>query len=111
VQARSFGARRHLIEAPLRELDLDTTPRLGWVRDPRLVEPEPISDEIADDIVATFESSKRRLLIVGEPGSGKTMAAYSLIEYLDKTEGAAGRLPLLVNLSAWEAQETFEALT
>jgi predicted ATPase with chaperone activity len=31
-------------------------------------------------IVAAFESSKRRLLIVGEPGSGKSMAAYSLIE-------------------------------
>jgi hypothetical protein len=37
------------------------------------------------------------------------MAAYSLIEHLDKTEGAAGRIPLLLNLSAWEAQDTFEA--
>src|ERR687890_181168 len=109
VQARSYGTRRNLIEAPLRELDLDITPRLGWVRDPRLIEPEPISESIADDIVAAFESSKRRLLIVGEPGSGKTMAAYSLIEYLDETEGAEGRVPLLVNLSAWEAQETFGA--
>jgi hypothetical protein len=36
VQARSYGARRNLIEAPLRELDLDVTPRVGWVRDPRL---------------------------------------------------------------------------
>jgi NACHT domain len=109
VQARSYGARRNLIETPLRELELDVTPRLGWVRDPRLVEPEPVSEKIADDIVAAFESSKRRLLIVGEPGSGKTMAAYSLIEYLDEREGAEGRVPLLVNLSAWEAQETFEA--
>src|SRR5918998_457610 len=109
VQARSYGARRQLIEAPLRELDLDIIPRLGWVRDPRLIEPEPLSESIADDIVAAFESSKRRLLLVGEPGSGKTIAAYSLIEYLDETEGAAGRVPLLVNLSAWEAQETFEA--
>src|SRR5215211_4097560 len=110
VQARSYGTRRNLIEAPLRELDLDITPRLGWVRDPRLIEPKPLSESIADDdIVAAFESSKRRLLLVGEPGSGKTMAAYSLIEYLDQTEGAEGRVPLLVNLSAWEAQETFEA--
>ncbi len=67
VQARSYGTRRDLIEAPLRELDLDITPRLGWVRDPRLVEPEPLSERIADDIVAAFESSKRRLLLVGEP--------------------------------------------
>jgi hypothetical protein len=109
VQARSYGTRRNLIEAPLRELDLDITPRVGWVRDPRLIQPEPLSEQIPDDIVATLESSKRRLLIVGEPGSGKTMAAYSLIEYLDEREGAAGRVPLLVNLSAWEAQENFEA--
>src|SRR5215218_3915178 len=109
VQARSYGTRRNLIEAPLRELGLDITPRMGWVRDPRLLEPEPVSEQIPDDIVAAFESSKRRLLLVGEPGSGKTMAAYSLIEYLDETEGAEGRVPLLVNLSAWEAQETFEA--
>jgi hypothetical protein len=107
VQARSYGARRQLIEAPLRELDLDITPRLGWVRDPRLVEPEPPSEKVAADIVAAFESSKRRMLIVGEPGSGKTIAAYSLIEYLDNTEGDQ-RIPLLVNLSAWEAQDDFE---
>jgi MFS family permease len=108
VQARSYGTRRRLIEAPLRELDLDITPRMGWVRDPRLLEPEPISEKIAPDIVAAFESSRRRILIVGEPGSGKTMAAYSLIEYLDEAEGDE-RIPLLVNLSAWEAQENFEA--
>jgi NACHT domain len=109
VQARSYGTRRNLIEAPLRELDLDITPRLGWVRDPRLLEPEPVSEQIPDDdIAAAFESSKRRLLLVGEPGSGKTMAAYSLIEYLDKVEGDE-RTPLLVNLSAWEAQDSFEA--
>jgi Ca2+/Na+ antiporter len=41
VRIRSYGARRRLIEAPLRELDLDITPRMGWVRDPRLLEPEP----------------------------------------------------------------------
>src|SRR5215213_10694079 len=56
VQARSYGTRRRRIEAPLRELDLDITPRMGWVRDPRLIprliEPEPISEKIADDIVA-----------------------------------------------------------
>src|SRR5688500_4489363 len=57
VQARSYGTRRNLIEAPLRELDLDTTPRLGWVRDPRLLEPEPPSEEIADDI----RSEERRV--------------------------------------------------
>src|SRR5215204_4130285 len=99
VQARSYGARRDLIEAPLRELDLDITPRLGWVRDHRLLEPEPVSGKIADDnIVAAFESSKRRLLIVGEPGSGKSIAAYSLIEHLNEREGEE-RIPLLVNLS------------
>ena len=100
VQARSYGTRSKLIVDPLRELDLDITPRLGWVRDPRLVEPEPLSEKLADAVVATFESSRRRLLIVGEPGSGKTMTAYSLIEYLDETEGTE-RIPLLVNLCGY----------
>ena len=109
VQIRSYGARSKLIEAPLKELELDMTPLVGLVRDPRLTEPEFMSEETADDIVAAFEFSKRRLLIVGEPGSGKTMTAYSLIEHLDKAEGARGRIPLLVNLSAWEAQDNFEA--
>src|SRR5215217_2859217 len=107
VQSRSFGARSKLIAAPLKELDLDIMPRLGWVRDPRLAEPVPLSEETAD-IVAAFTSSKRRLLIVGEPGAGKTTAAYALIEHLDEREGDE-RVPLLVNLSAWEAQESFEA--
>jgi len=80
---------------------------VGWVRDPRLTEPETLYEENTG-IVAAFASSKRRLLIVGEPGSGKTMAAYALIEHLDETEGDE-RIPLLVNLSAWEAQESFEA--
>src|SRR5215204_313932 len=107
VQSRSYGARSKLIAAPLKELDLDITPRVGLVRDPRLVEPNPISEKTVD-IVAAFESSKRRLLIVGEPGAGKTTAAYALIEHLNQTEGDE-RVPLLINLSAWEAQETFEA--
>jgi hypothetical protein len=107
LQSCSYGARSKLIAAPLKELDLDITPRVGWVRDPRLTEPEPISENTTD-IAAAFTSSKRRLLIVGEPGSGKTTAAHTLIQHLDETEGDEG-VPLLVNLSAWEAQETLEA--
>ncbi len=83
-----------------------TSSRVGSVRDPRLVETKLISEKFPG-IAAAFESSERRLLIVGEPGSGKTMAAYSLIAYLDEREGYE-RTPLLVNLSAWEAQENFE---
>lgn len=41
VRIRSYGARSRLIEAPLKELDLDITPCMGGVRDPRLLEPEP----------------------------------------------------------------------
>src|SRR5215217_2382365 len=33
VQSRSYGARGTLIAAPLKKLDLDITPRVGWVRD------------------------------------------------------------------------------
>jgi hypothetical protein len=109
VQKRSYGARRKLIEAPLWELDLAVTPLEGWVRDPQLSGPAPVPENIEDPIVAAFESSRRRMLIVGEPGSGKTMAAYSLIKHLDTTEGAKGRIPLLVDLSAWESQDDFES--
>jgi predicted NACHT family NTPase len=116
VQKRSFGTRRNLIEAPLHELDLDMTPRMELVRDPKAAKYEP--PKKITDIAAAFKSSKRRLLIVGGPGSGKTIAAYSLIEYLDKNEvrqiegetgGVTGGVPLLVNLSAWEGQDNFEA--
>ncbi len=79
VQSRSYAARSKLIAAPLKELHLDITPRVGWVRDPRLTEPEPVSEEAAG-IVAAFKSSKRRLLIVGD-GERRDPAA---TERLDK---------------------------
>jgi len=41
VQKRSFGTRRNLIEAPLHELDLDMTPRMELVRDPKAAKYEP----------------------------------------------------------------------
>ena len=106
VRSRSYGARGDLIADDLKKLDLGTTPRVGWVQDPtRNKEPEPLSE--GANIVSAFASSRRRLLIVGEPGSGKTMAAYALIEHLDETEGDE-RTPLLINLSAWEDQDSFE---
>jgi predicted NACHT family NTPase len=111
------GARHDLIAYPLRPLGLEMSPRVGLVRDLRDDEAQPTS-QATTDIVGAFASSKRRLLIVGEPGSGKTMAAYRLIQYLDtnevhekvgEAEGVVGRIPLLVNPSAWRAQESFEA--
>jgi hypothetical protein len=88
VKDRSYGARSKLIEDRLPTLALAITPRVGWVRDPTGTEPEPISERTTD-IVAAFESSRGRLLIVGEPGSGKTMAAYSLIEHLNEDEATS----------------------
>jgi NACHT domain len=110
VQSRSSRARRELIEAPLKKLNLDIESietHIGWVRDHRLREPTSIRKETGN-ILAAFNSSQRRLLIVGEPGSGKSMVAYSLVETLDEREGKE-RVPLLINLSAWEAQDNFEA--
>ena len=105
VRSRSIATRRDLIKAPLEELALDITPRSKWVRDPALTNPEPIPENA--DIATAFEAADKRLLIVGMPGSGKTMAAYSLIEDLDKSQGVEGRIPLLVNLSAWEGKKDF----
>jgi hypothetical protein len=59
------GPCRNLIEAPLSELELDITSRLGWVRDPRLLKPEPLYEKITSDIVGALESYKVRLLIFG----------------------------------------------
>lgn len=107
VQIRSYGTRRDMIKRPLLELKLDITPLKDLVLDHGLEKPEPLPEKAADIGVA-FASSKRRLLILGDPGSGKTLAAYSLVEQLNETEGEE-RIPLLVNLSAWEGQDTFEA--
>ena len=105
VKVRSYADRDKLIANGLNKLDLKMTPRAEWVRAFSLDDQEPLPE--TTDIVAAFESSKRHLLIGGAPGSGKTLAAYSLIEYLDDKEGAE-RLPLLVDLSAWEGQDDFE---
>jgi hypothetical protein len=61
VQSRSYGTRSKLIAAPLKELDLDITPRLGWVRDPRLTEPEPLSERKTDIVAHGEEGIEFRL--------------------------------------------------
>jgi hypothetical protein len=108
VRISTYSDIGDLIPRPLKEqLPLKMEPKEGLVHapDPK-DEPGPLSP--TDDIVEALESSNRRLLLVGEPGSGKTMATYRLIQHLDDCEGDE-RIPLLVNASAWEGQENFNA--
>jgi len=63
-----------------------------------------------NDAMTAFVVGEGRLLIVGEPWSGKTVAAYSIVETVDDQRLAGAPAvaaltehpaPVLVNLSAW----------
>ncbi len=55
-------------------------------------------------VLAVFEQTRRQLLILGEPGSGKTTMLLELAQDLFKLAQADQRqpIPVLVNLSSWK---------
>jgi GTPase SAR1 family protein len=56
------------------------------------------------DIVKVFDQAGGRLLLVGEPGSGKTVLLYKIAEHLEQQhrKNASAPLPIVLNLSAWQ---------
>jgi hypothetical protein len=94
-------------------LDVTVQPRHRFVHDPT----RPVVDlDRGGGAVGAVVQAQGRLLIVGEPGSGKTIALYTIIQRqfqggddpLRWSEMLDDRVPLLVNLSAWSGQESFE---
>lgn len=81
--------------------DLAVVPRISGVIDPALRTPNFPADETVT-IVSAFDSTQGRLLVVGEPGSGKTMAVYQLIRALHQR----GQQVLLVDLASWQPKHT-----
>lgn len=65
------------------------------------VEPQPIPDE--QTILDVYRQCGANLLILGEPGSGKTMTLLLLAEaLLDEAVADEGRpVPVVLNLSSW----------
>jgi hypothetical protein len=53
-----------------------------------------------------FDAADGQLLVVGEPGSGKTMLLCELVRHVVNTRPAL--TPVLLNLSAWSGQATFQ---
>jgi NACHT domain len=96
----SFQQLSSMIPEGLKTVEVLLEPGLEYVRpydnsDP-VVPGGPVERTVA------FNESNGKLLIVGEPGSGKTVVLYRMIQDYQSTAGA---LPsVLVNLSAWNPE-------
>lgn len=66
VRIRSYGARRRLIVAPLRELDLDITPRTGWVRDRRFLI-ENVTSSVVVVVVSVYDPFHGKNYVLRDP--------------------------------------------
>ena len=111
AKRRSWGQLNQLIRLPSGFKDLVLEPRVGLVDGPRS-NPEVIDlrdDQL--DIVNVFDQAGRRLLLVGEPGSGKTVLLYKIAEHLEQEhlKDPSRPLPVVLNLSAWEQGATVES--
>ena len=58
-------------------------------------------------LFTTFYSEAKRLLILGQPGSGKTLLLIKLAEFLmDKAKDAPQHpIPIIINLAGWRSEE------
>src|SRR6266542_3385864 len=58
---------------------------------------------IISDISQAFDATEGRLLIVGEPGAGKTILLYTLGKMLIKraSQEDLNAIPVILNLSSW----------
>jgi GTPase SAR1 family protein len=103
VRSRSWGQLDEIVGAPEGYLDLDLVPQVGLVKGNRSASLAQRTVPNGRTIVERFESSRRRVLLVGEPGSGKTVLAYKIAEHLDRRYQADPKqpIPLVLNLTTW----------
>ncbi|RFS84107.1 hypothetical protein D0T12_18260 [Actinomadura spongiicola] len=69
--------------------------------------PEPLSHTgtLTEAIVATYLASTGRMVILGEPGSGKSALAMMLTRGLVRAEDTEAPVPVLLSVSGWDPAE------
>ena len=58
----------------------------------------------SSQLIATFERSERSLLILGEPGAGKTISLLKLTDHLLRDASDSESVPLVLHLASWANQ-------
>ncbi|MEU4522066.1 BTAD domain-containing putative transcriptional regulator [Amycolatopsis sp. NPDC024027] len=88
-------------EAELRSLHRPQPIRLRWSAVARPGKPAPRGD--LDDIAATFTAlPARQLVVLGDPGSGKSVLALMLTLELLRTRTPEAPVPVLLSLASWD---------
>ena len=79
----------------------------SWENIPAIQDHRPISLPEGVKIWAIFEEAQQQLLILGEPGSGKTMLLLDLMKNLLEIaqNDSQKPIPLLIDLSSWNNPE------
>ncbi|ROP35734.1 NACHT domain-containing protein [Saccharothrix texasensis] len=74
---------------------------IRWKRFGGIGEPRP-----AEDIAAFYRCQPaRRLVILGRPGSGKTVLAIRLAQQLSRSDDETHQMPVIISLSSWNPDE------
>lgn len=101
VRERSCGQLSKLIEIRPGYQSLRLDPTLEYVTAHR-AESEPAAPRPVADITDAFAEARGRLLLTGDPGGGKTVLAYKLIEQLiDHPDRFGPAIPVVFNLGGW----------
>jgi DNA-binding SARP family transcriptional activator/tetratricopeptide (TPR) repeat protein len=90
-------------EAEIRSLHRPAPVRVRWSTTGRPVtgEHEPLRGDILDVAVKFCRLANRQLVIIGEPGAGKTVLATLLTLGLLADRGSGDPTPVLLSLSSW----------
>lgn len=106
VQDRSVSQLNRLLKNLLptgaAALSIGVAPRVGLVAD--RTRTSPGVHDTPTDVLSAYTGAAERLLLLGRPGSGKSVAAYQIAGRLI----ADGQKLLVVNLSSWDNQHRFD---